>query len=167
VRRYQANVLGLLLMGFVALVSAGSSAQADGLLAATGFSRQHHHPTSASSHWDNSSVQHRRRPQMQQLFVVIERNPLTGELVSSPRRFNSRLEATLYRESLRSAAWVVWRYVGIGEPMRSVRFANRFDAEQFVRTGGPTRRGLLGALLLTQETRILPTRVSLDVEHVR
>ena len=104
---------------------------------------------------------------MNQLFVVIERNPLTSKIVGTPRRFSSRLEATRYRESLRTGAWVVWRYVGLNETMRSIRFSNRVDAEHFVRTGGPARRGLLGMVLLTHETRILSTRVSLETKNVR
>jgi hypothetical protein len=165
--RNQAIILGILLTGVAVVVPSGGDAQADVLQGANEFATQHHHLKIASPHWGNQNMQQRHPLRMQQLFVVTERNPATGEIVSSPRRFSSRLEATQYRESLRSAAWVVWRYVGIGEPLRSLRFPNRIDAEQFVRTGGPARRGVLGALLLTHETRILPTRVSLETEHVR
>jgi len=103
---------------------------------------------------------------VREFYVVSEKSPVTGEAVGSERRFGSRLEAMEYRESLRAGAWVVWRYAGIQEPLRSARFGSRSDAEQFVRTGGPARR-LLGLVLLTNETRILPAKVTLAVEHVR
>jgi hypothetical protein len=166
-RRFQGKVLGVVIAVCIAIGLIRTSALADGFPATADFVAPNHHHTSFNSTRNNPSGQHYHPLRIQQIFVVSERNPLTGELVSAPRRFSSRLEATLYRESLRSAAWVVWRYVGIGEPLRSVRFTNRFDAEQFVRTGGPARRGFLGSLLLTQETRILPSKVSLDIDYVR
>lgn len=166
-RRFQGIAMSIVLAGFAATFLIQATVQADGFPTTASFVAPNHHHAAFNPTWNNSSGQHYQPLRMQQIFVVSERNPLTGELVGSPQRFRSRLQATQHRESLRSAAWVVWRYVGIGEPLRSVRFTNRFDAEQFVRTGGPARRGFLGSLLLTRETRILPSRVSLDIEYMR
>jgi hypothetical protein len=164
---FPSRFLGVILIVFATFLAFDASAQAEVVLTSAGSATQLPRSAGPHRHRETQALQHQLRLRMQQVFVVTERNPLTGELVGTPRRFTSRLAATEYRESLRAGAWIVWRYVGVNEPLRSVRFLNRFEAEQFIRTGGPSRRGLLGKLLLTNETRILPARVSLETEIVR
>lgn len=161
------TALGISLDILIVLGLCIAVAKADSLPDSQGFKTQQQWSSRVNSHGHLPATAQHHGSRIQQFYVVTERNPVTGDTVGAPRRFSSRLEATEYRESLRTAAWVVWRYVGIGEPLRSMRFSNRMDAEEFVRAGGPARQGLLGSLLLTKETRILPARVSLEVENVR
>lgn len=164
---FHSRFLGVMLIAFATFLAVDSFARAEAVLTLPGAATQLHRSAGPNTHRETQTLQHPYRLRMQQVFVVTERNPLTGELVGTPQRFTSRLAATEYRETLRAGVWVVWRYVGVNEPLRSVRFANRFEAEQFIRTAGPSRRGLLGNLLLTNETRILSARVSLEPEIVR
>jgi len=91
-------------------------------------------------------------------YVVTEYNPFTGGKVSTARFFD-RAQADRQYDSLSKAHWVKWRFVGINEPLRFQRFKSSFEAQYFINHDGPSKSGKLGFAILTNETRVVPTRV--------
>jgi hypothetical protein len=92
-------------------------------------------------------------------YVVTERHPGTGGVVSTSR-YTSRNEAVRYYDALGRAHWVQWKFMGINEPMRYRRFSSHSAAQTFINTDGPSKTGKLGFALLTNDTKILKSRVS-------
>ncbi len=93
-------------------------------------------------------------------YVVTESHPRTGGVIST-RRYANRDQATQQHDALRSAHWVQWRFMGINEPMRYQRFKTAGEAQNFINTDGPSKTGKLGIALLTDETKMLRSNVTL------
>lgn len=92
-------------------------------------------------------------------YVVTEYNPLTGGVVTTAR-FRDKAAADRQQAALSKVHWVKWRFVGINEPLRFRRFGSSFAAQRFIDTDGPSRTGKLGFAILTNETRVVRTRVA-------
>ncbi len=104
-------------------------------------------------------------PRTRTEYVVTERHPATGGVVLT-NRFSSRTEAVRYYDSLGRAHWVQWKFMGINEPMRYRRFSSHAAAQTFINTDGPSKTGKLGFALLTNDTKILKSRVSFSQVEV-
>jgi hypothetical protein len=100
------------------------------------------------------------------VYVVTEYNPITGGVYST-RRFTKQSDAYNQRDAIARVHWVKWRFAGINEPLRSRRFANGAAAQNFINTDGPSKTGAAGFAILTNETRAVPTRVTITTREVQ
>jgi hypothetical protein len=98
-------------------------------------------------------------------YIVTEYNPMTGGKVST-NRYYDRTSADRQYDSLSKAHWVKWRFVGINEPLRFRRFRSSYEAQNFINNDGPSKSGKLGFAILTNQTRIVPTKVTLTTVNV-
>ena len=106
------------------------------------------------------SAQATPRPKTRTEYVVTEYNPLTRGKVST-NRFSDKSQANRQYDMSSKVHWVKWRFVGINEPLRSRRFKSSFEAQDFINDGGPAKSGKFGIAILTDETRIVASRVTM------
>jgi hypothetical protein len=104
-------------------------------------------------------------PRTRTEYVVAEVHPATKGAVSTTR-YRNRADAVRHYDSLKKAHWVQWKFLGINEPMRYRRFTSAAQAQAFINNDGPSKSGKLGIALLTNDTKILKSRVSFSQVEV-
>jgi hypothetical protein len=112
-----------------------------------------------------SGPAHATTPRTRTEYVVKEINPVTNGAVRT-ERFADRNAANQFYATLSKAHWVKWRFAGINEPLRFRRFSSSFLAQRFIDDNGPSKSGALGIAVLTNETRNVPTKVTLTTVTV-
>ena len=94
-------------------------------------------------------------------YVVTEVNPFTKG-IERTQRFTDKGAADRAYAIMSRAHWVKWRFAGVNEPLRFRRFASSAAAQNFIETDGPSKTGKLGFAILTNETRNVATKVSMQ-----
>lgn len=100
-------------------------------------------------------------PKNRREYIVTETHPATRGAIST-KRFANQSQALQHADALRAAHWVQWRFMGINEPLRFQRFKSAGEAQKFINNDGPSKSGKLGIALLTDETKMLRSRVLLS-----
>jgi hypothetical protein len=102
------------------------------------------------------------RPEDQKYtYLVTEYNPFSKG-VENQKVFSPQ-ESAKYTQTCnayKKIHWVKWRYAGINEPLRTLRFSSYRAAQGFIDNNGPAKKGLIpGIAFLSEPAKIVPAKV--------